>query len=145
MRNITRITVHHSAAPKSQTVEQVRAFHKDSRGWSDIGYNIIIRKAPLLPWTVELGRDIGKDPASSVGENAGTIAVCVFGDWHRDSLPREARSTLVAVLVSLCREYKLSTRKIAGHKELPGEATACPGFNMDEIRALVDAELQQPG
>ena len=41
MRSINAIYIHHSASPKSTTVEQINQWHLD-RGWAGIGYHFVI-------------------------------------------------------------------------------------------------------
>ena len=139
MRQINRIIVHHSAGNPYDTVEQIREMHIKQRGRSDIGYHYIIRQGKGNPVTLEPGRPPEKIGAHSQGENADSIAVCVFGNWAENTLPAiMIRSSLLTTLVSLCKKYKLTTKDIFGHRECPGEHTLCPGFDMNLIREDVE-------
>jgi N-acetylmuramoyl-L-alanine amidase len=135
MRTINRIIIHHTAGNPQDTVEQIRKYHKEQRGWSDIGYHYCIRQTPGEPVTVELGRPKEQIGAHSQGENHDSIAVCVFGNWVSTPLPQAQKSVLLGVLVALCKQYKLGVSQVFGHKECPGEATACPGFDPNMIRS----------
>ena len=45
---VTKIVLHHAAAPKSTTVEDIKRWHLE-KGWRDIGYHWLITDAPDSP------------------------------------------------------------------------------------------------
>ena len=75
MRNIDRIVLHCSATPegKDYSVETIRDWHVNGRGWSDIGYHYVIR----LDGSVELGRPIDKIGAHVKGHNKTILSSSV--------------------------------------------------------------------
>ena len=71
-----------------------------------------------------------------------SIGICLVGDFT--SAPPTARqiSSLKALLMHLLQLTELQPSQIIGHKNLPGQATACPGLlPVDEIIR----SLPQPG
>lgn len=103
-----------------------QAFHMDGRGWSDIGYHVGI----FASGNRYLGRHSTR---TSVAEGAHA---------------RGANDTLGVVFVTngpityhqqasfdeLLDEYGLRRDLLRGHREVPGNATACPGdIIMDRI------------
>jgi N-acetylmuramoyl-L-alanine amidase len=67
MRQINKIIVHCSATREGEnyTVDTIRSWHVDGRGWSDIGYHFYID----LYGEIHKGRDIAKIGAHSKGQN----------------------------------------------------------------------------
>lgn len=147
-RAIVRVQVHHTAGSELDTPEQVERYAM-GRGIGFVcdPYHVHIWRGPdvgelgVSPWRVSWGRDPALDPAGSEGENTGAIAVVVHGDYSRGPLPVWAEDRLVDVLAWVCRSADLDERAIWGHRELPGEATACPGVDMGPIRSAVRAAL----
>ena len=56
MREITKIIVHCTATPEGREVdvEEIKRWHVDERGWSDVGYHFHIK----LDGTLQEGRPI---------------------------------------------------------------------------------------
>jgi len=127
----TGFVVHHSAASASQTVKQIQAFHMDTRGWSDIGYNFLIDREGHIyegrGWTV-----VG---AHAKDHNTPNIGVCVIGDYTK-SLPPEATLDALAWLYDEANRRKGSTLAVRTHRMVG--STACPG---DKLHAWVRANL----
>lgn len=135
MRPIAGIIVHHSAGPSSATVESIRRAHL-ARGWSDVGYHLLIREDPDHGWLIEGGRPLAAVGAHDEGQNTGTIGVCILGDYSTGPVPREAWHLLCGALAGLLIRYGLPIPCIEGHgeNEGPGHATACPGFSPALLR-----------
>ena len=140
------LIVHHSAGPATQTKEDIKKIHL-AKGYSDIGYHKII----LANGKVEQGRNDAVIGAQAFGANAYSLGICCIGNYET-SIPTEAViSSLVQVLVTLCKRHNLTVDKIIGHRDVakmfnvPEGATACPGKNLyarlDEIRTKVKTYL----
>ena len=91
MRDINDIIVHCAYTKPSMDVgaDEIRQWHLD-RGWSDIGYNYVIRRNGLI----ENGRDLDKDGnvdeevgAHTLGHNKGSIGICLVGGMNEDGKP----------------------------------------------------------
>ena len=144
MREIKRIYIHHTASPQTTTVEQIRRWHK-ARGWSDIGYHVVIYRNVEGAWWAEAGRPVEIAGAHVAGDNAHSIGIAICGRYHPgpgdDGPPPEAALELAAeVAAAWCRHLGLKPLDaVKGHREGPGAATVCPGdhFDIEEFRVRV--------
>src|SRR4051794_13076735 len=170
---IKAATIHHtadgnnySAADVPAIMRSIYAYHAVSRGWGDIGYNVVVDKFGRA-WE---GRSGGL--ASTVigahagGFNTGTFGVSMLGNYDI-AAPSAAMlqmvSTVVAWKLSLygvdprgtttltsggggtakyAAGVKVTLPTIFGHRDVG--ATACPGqyaySRMNDIRAMVAAQ-----
>lgn len=149
MRKITEAIVHCTATrpdwwasrSTSQKVKEIRRWHVEDRGWSDIGYHYLIDR----DGTVALGRSMERDGAHVQGHNAGTIGISLFGGHgSSENDPFEANFTpeqdkaLRELLADLKQKYGFT--KVTGHNEYA--AKACPGFNVGRWYAGKTPERQ---
>lgn len=141
MRVIVGVVVHHSAGAPDLTVEEVDREHR-ARGFSGIGYHWLVH-LERDTWIVSPGRPEGIVGAHDLGQNIGTIGVCVAGDYTRGPVPPEAWRQLVLLVVWLCARYRLSAEAVEGHREHEPRTTptACPGFDPATLRAAIAAQL----
>ena len=120
-RNIDKIIVHHSASPKSTTVDQIRDWHVNGRGWSDIGYHFIV----LGDGTVANARPINKKGAHCYNHNGTSIGICVTGNTSQEPPNKLQLESLWEKLKLLMEEYNLERSSVYGHRDF--SATECPG------------------
>ena len=129
MRQINKIIVHCSATREGEnyTVDTIRSWHVDGRGWSDIGYHFYID----LYGEIHKGRDIAKIGAHCKGQNRNSIGICycggveVDGKTPKDTRTEEQKESLLAVLRTLKAMYPEAT--IHSHSDYANKA--CPSFN----------------
>lgn len=146
MRRIDLIVVHTTATRENSDIgaKEIRDFHVNVRGWSDIGYHYIIR----LDGTIEHGRPEAKQGAHVRGYNRNSIGISYIGGIDKDTLaPKDTRTdaqrvAMVCLLKDLKKNYPKA--KIVGHRDLspdlngngviePFEWTKqCPCFNATE-------------
>ena len=132
MRNIDKIIVHCSATREGEnyTVDTIRSWHVDGRGWSDIGYHFYID----IYGHIHKGRDISRIGAHTKGLNRNSIGVCYCGGVKEDGkTPKDTRydcqkEALLAVLRTLKAMYPEA--KIHGHRDFARKA--CPSFDATE-------------
>jgi len=137
MRQITEAIVHCTATradwwasrATSTKVKEVRRWHVEDRGWSDIGYHYLIDR----DGTVAKGRPMERDGAHVRGHNTGTIGISLFGghgssenDAFEDNFTPEQDKALRELLDELKARYGFT--KVTGHNEK--SAKACPGFDV---------------
>ena len=134
--NVKWIVIHYSATPVERDVSaaDIDAMHK-KRGFKEIGYHKYIRKNGL----VEKGRDLNQpgrfeQGAHSKGENSASIGVCFEGGVYAsdpntglDTRTPEQKEAMIRVIDDLLNRYP--NAKIVGHRDMPGAATQCPGFD----------------
>lgn len=136
--------VHHTVNGNGYTREQVPsllrgiyAYHTQSRGWSDIGYNFVVDKFGRI-WE---GRYGGVDRpvvgAHTLGYNEYSFAMSALGNFDTakpSSAMLEAYGRLMGWKLSLHGVSASSTRQWVGKRWLPAVSahrdvgqTACPG------------------
>lgn len=128
MRQINRIIWHCSATPEGRevTVDEIRRWHVQDRGWSDIGYHYVIE----LDGTVQMGRPLARAGAHVVGHNHDSIGVCYVGGVDKNNKPKDTRTAaqrkaLHELTVKLRQRYPGAT--VHGHNEFANKA--CPSFD----------------
>jgi uncharacterized membrane protein len=175
---IKAATIHHTADSNNYTAEQVPAimrsiyqYHTVSRGWGDIGYNVIADKFGRL-WEGRYGglasTVIG---AHAGGFNTGTFGVSMLGNYEQVA-PTQVMLTAVANIVAWklalygvnpkgqvaltssgggTARWPAGTRvympTVFAHRDVG--LTACPGqyvfARMDDIRAMVAPRIPNFG
>ena len=132
MRQINKLIVHCSATREGQdvTVETIRKWHVEGRGWSDIGYHFYID----IFGKIHKGRDIAKMGAHCKGYNRNSIGICYAGGVEKDGkTPADTRTfeqeeALLCVLRTLKAMYP--DAKIHSHRDFANKA--CPSFDATE-------------
>lgn len=129
MRQLSRIIVHCSAtAPSSDIgVAEMRDWHT-ARGWSDVGYNYVIRRDGCA----EEGRPLEKPGAHTLGHNKDSIGICLVGGVNEAGRPdcnftAAQWETLRALVMRLGRRYGIKT--VAGHRDYT-DTKECPCFDV---------------
>ena len=138
MRPISEIVIHCTATRKdwwngrttSAKVEEVRRWHKDDQGWSDIGYHYLIDR----DGTLATGRPLERVGAHVKGHNTGTIGVSLFGGHGSAATDgfaehfTPAQDRALRDLIAQLRRHFPAIVKISGHNEYA--AKGCPGFTV---------------
>ncbi len=132
MREINKIIVHCSATREGENFEvsEIRKWHVEGRGWSDIGYHFYID----LYGEIHKGRDISKIGAHCKGHNRNSIGICYCGGVEADGkTPKDTRldcqkEALTAVLRTLKAMYPEA--QIHSHRDYANKA--CPSFDATE-------------
>lgn len=133
---VTYLVIHYSATPveKDFTVRDIDSMHR-KRGFNEIGYHYFIRKNGKI----ENGRDLSQKGrfevgAHSKGENAQSIGICYEGGVSQtdmntgfDSRTPEQKASMIKLLIELRERFPNAV--VMGHRDMPGAATQCPGFN----------------
>ncbi|MUL41300.1 N-acetylmuramoyl-L-alanine amidase [Streptomonospora sp. PA3] len=120
----TEFIVHHSAGPTTQSVRAIQDFHMDGRGWSDIGYNMLVDDSG----TAYEGRGWLVVGAHAVGHNRSGIGVCYIGQNN----PTPAAKAAVRALYDEACERAGRRLAAKGHRDV--NETTCPG---DELHTWV--------
>lgn len=126
------IIMHDSLTKDGETVSwgAIRKFHKEVKGWSDIGYHFGIE---LIGETYEvlLGRIIGQQGAHCPGFNTIGIGICLIGNFDESTVPEGQWDLAVKLVAHLSMALGIANANIMGHREaMPGERT-CPHKNFD--------------
>lgn len=135
------IAVHCSATKPSQNVDEVEIakWHK-AKGWTDIGYNIVIPRNG----TIQIGRPLDYMGAHVEGYNSSSLGICMVGgiseasgDPENNFTPKQWEALKVAL--RFCKLYAPHA-KIQGHRDFPNVAKACPSF---DVRAWLENNLPE--
>jgi len=121
------VVVHHSAGPRDQSIEEIRSFHVDTRGWLDIGYHFVIRLGLLYT-----ARPLYVIGAHCRHRNARSVGVCVLGDYSSSAPEPQDRRALLQLLAHLLELWPGA--EILGHVEAQSDLTACPGRLLEGVR-----------
>lgn len=149
---VTDITIHHTAAPVSQTPEQIAAFHLNKhrmlakshgvkqsrpRPWPAIAYHYLVYPDGTVLQTLD-------DSANSWHNgynNTHALGVCMVGNFEKTE-PTEIQLRNMLLLVAALKALYPSVKYLMGHREYK-KATLCPGANVDmnALRAAVKLEV----
>ena len=128
-RETTALVVHCAATTPTQDIgaAEIRTWHVEERGWSDIGYHYVIRRNG----TVETGRPVTDVGAHVAGYNSETVGICLVGGINERGDPdanyTDAQwNSLYGLLVALRVRYPQA--RICGHRDFPNVLKACPSF-----------------
>lgn len=123
------LAIHHSGGPDTQTPSDIAELHVGINGWGGIGYHFIIGKDGVVYYV----GDIGSARANVANLNEQVIGICLTGNFieGREPTPQQIDSTqkLCDFLIRNCPDLSAVTSwdSVLGHKELPNQATICPG------------------
>lgn len=133
MREIYRVVVHCSATNPSANigVAEIRDWHVNGNGWSDIGYHDVIRRSGAI----EKGRSYLRNGAHTKGFNTGSIGVCLVGGVDDDGYPdnnfTEAQFRSLERLLKMHKEC-YPDAEICGHRDLSPDANHDGEITKDE-------------
>lgn len=129
-RTIKFIVVHCTATHPSATLEEIKKYWKEVRGWGDTpGYHYLIKRNGEI---VKL-LDESKISYGSHGHNMESIHIAYIGGIDKEGKPFDNRSdtqkqAMFDKLVALSEKY--TEAKILGHKDFSGVKKACPSFDV---------------
>lgn len=122
-RRVDRIFLHHTTgeqrADKAAWVRAIQRFHIESRGWSDIAYNLLVDADGVC----YVGRGLGRTGAHTRGYNSTSVAIAYLGDGSQDVPAAATRAIRRAV--EDCDLWFGRELPVFGHRDVGN--TACPG------------------
>ena len=125
MRQVNTIIVHCADTPESMDIEytEIRKWHVDERGFTDVGYHYIIRRNGII----ERGRPEACQGAHCLSKNAESIGICLVG---RDSFTKEQYTSLRNIVEDL--EIRYNITEVTGHYKYSNKT--CPNFDVEGWR-----------
>ena len=175
---IKAATIHHtadgngySAAQVPAMMRSIYAYHTQTRGWGDIGYNVIVDKFGRIFEGRYGGVSSTVVGAHAGGFNTGTFGVSMLGNYAETDTPPAMLDSVAAVIAWKLSLYGVNpygstqlTSGGGGTSKYPAGAvvtlptvfahrdvgnTTCPGqyayARMGQIRDLVAARMSPPG
>lgn len=130
---VNKFIVHYSGASREQTVRSIQNYSMDSKGYSDIDYNYVVKDGIIYAGR---GDNIG---GHTYQNNSSSIGVCIIG---QDGDATEADFTAVRELYDhMCARIGKQLAKM-GHQDANPGQTDCPG---SQIEAWVKAGMPAAG
>lgn len=115
---ISSVIIHYTAGPTTQTIRSIQSFHMNSRGWSDIGYNLLVDQEG----NIYIGRGVGFVGAHAKGHNSATLGIAWIGFTET---PSPAAFTGISNAIKMCWDYIGKQTIVYPHSQL--NRTTCPG------------------
>ncbi len=148
---IDLVVVHHTAGSNDYTPAQsagrvrgYQAYHRNTLGWKDIGYNALIDKYGTIYEGREGGLDRAVVGAHASGYNTGSFGVSVMGNYTNIDASSAAYESLANVIAWKARIHGFDplgttsrtyngglVRTVTGHRDVG--STACPGRISDRM------------
>lgn len=128
MRKINKIIIHCTATPEGRdvTINEVRRWHVEDRGWRDVGYHFLIQRDGII----DEGRPIEQTGAHTRGHNWDSIGIAIVGGMSKDMTePKDTRTEeqKEALVDLLCQLKDTYGGTIYGHRDFSNKA--CPSFD----------------
>lgn len=133
------VTIHHLAADwhGASGMRAAQNLHMDARGWADFGYHFAVD----TDGTVYVGRPYGVQGAHSDGENDESHGIVFMGNFE-DEWPTWPALDACAELLAEGHRRGWWPASIVGHRDNPGEQTACPGAHLHDLLPELDRKMR---
>jgi N-acetylmuramoyl-L-alanine amidase len=142
-RDIKFIVIHCTATPTNTTLESIRKFWKEQRGWGDTpGYHYLIQRDGTI---IQL-LDENKNSDGVYKHNSNCINIAYLGGIDKEGKPQDNRSdsqkhAMFDKIVELTERYPKA--EVLGHKDFPDVHKACPCFDVREWLKDYEPDLTQ--
>ncbi len=132
---LDHLVLHHTAfassgiggptlAAEARHMRQIQRWHFD-RGWATVGYHFVISPSGRIFG----GRPVDRLGAHVLGHNAGTVGICLMGNFEREQPTAAALAALEHVRTRLVPGG--AGVALLGHSDHRGhESSACPGRHL---------------
>lgn len=131
------LAIHHSASPDTQTPMEIANYHINHNGWGGIGYHFLIDKNGVVYYV----GDISTARANVANLNDAVIGICLIGNFTQGMAPTgeqlDSTNKLCDFFINNFPQLNLSWVSVMGHKDLPGQSTACPGDDWPSWRPAI--------
>lgn len=123
LSSIQYLVLHHAAGPENQTPQEIARFHVETRDYPGIAYHYIVdatgqvykvQRATTITWCVHK-------------QNTKSLCVCLIGNREVNPISDAQYVAAVDLFRQLRQGYTVPLDHVRGHREMPGQATACPG------------------
>jgi len=147
MRRIDKIIIHCSYSTPTMDigVDEIRRWHVEENGWTDVGYHYVVRRNGV----VETGRPLERPGAHVKNFNANSIGICWVGGLSEDGKAEDNRTAdqsiaLFNLVQNLQEEF--SGAAVLGHRDIKGSNKACPCFDVRSwyTQACMNSEKKAP-
>ena len=137
-----RATVHCTATPngKRVNVEAIREDHMKNRGWSDIGYHMIIQP----DGEVANGRPLNIVGAHVEGDNIGNLGIAMAGT---DLFSIEQFNSLAYKLQALKQGFNIPLWEVYTHNQFKSaiaQGKRCPCISINHLLGFLMTQVREP-
>jgi N-acetylmuramoyl-L-alanine amidase len=125
---VTEIVVHHTAGSGALSWATVAQYEMNAHPtWPGIAYSIGISPAGTVSLLADIDEKRGATGNSLV--NATAFQVCCGGNFENDIVTPQMLAA-VNKLVTTLSTFAGKALKVIGHRDVPGDQTACPGAHL---------------
>ena len=128
MREIKKVIIHCADTPEGRDVktEEIKRWHTEERGWSDIGYHWVVE----LDGSIHQGRSEDIAGAHCRGHNSDSIGICYVGGADSEGNPKDTRTegqkdSLKSLITEILDRH--ANAEVFGHRDFSDKA--CPSFD----------------
>lgn len=142
------IIIHHSATDQG-CATSFNNYHRNNKGWNEIGYNFVIgngkgsgngRVETTDRWRKQKTGAHCKTDYSNWANKDG-IGICLVGNFDESRPSGNQMESLSKLVRFLSKRYAIPAGRIYGHNTTPGHSTPtnCPGknFPMSRLKATL--------
>lgn len=138
LAQVNYLAIHSTNGPDTQTPQEIADNHININGWEGIGYHFLIDKEGVVYYV----GDISTARANVANLNGQVIGIGLIGNFVQGMLPTREQLDNAHKLCEFLLNYPnlpsvRSWDKLRGHKELPNQATNCPGDDWDQWRIQI--------
>ena len=142
-REINKIIIHCSDTKDSGTVSwtAIEKYHKETMGWSDIGYHFGIEEVnwsdPNYKYVSIIGRPWYLPGAHCEGQNADSIGICFVGSYETEE-PQNDRLIfgIKRVIIPVMKLFNLGIDNIFFHRDFSSHGKTCPGTQFSKAKFI---------
>ncbi|MCC7355948.1 MAG: N-acetylmuramoyl-L-alanine amidase [Anaerolineae bacterium] len=126
---ITRVVIHHSAAPGDRSPEAIARYHiqadpaRQKEAWAGIGYHYYLTADGKTYQTQRLTTV----SAHVLGKNESAVGICFAGDFTETTPTPPQVAAGRALLKQLLGDLNLKIDAVSPHKDVNPGRTECPG------------------
>lgn len=140
---LRRNLILHTVAKKGLTDwDEIKRWHVEENGWSDIGYHYYVRK----DGSIDLGRKehVNGAHCRAGGMNTKGLGICFEGHGDYEPWTKEQEEGGLKLIIELCIRHNIKAKNVEGHNEYEPNKT-CPGklVDMDIVRRKVKTLLDK--
>jgi len=139
VRPINLIVIHHSLTPDGVTLsmQAIRRYHTEERGWKNIGYHYVVEKVGHSH-EVLVGRRLVMNGAHAPPRNHDSIGICLVGNFDEAPPPDQQLVRTAHLIKDLTTVFSLGVESVVGHCDVTKGRT-CPGekFSLERLKSMV--------
>ena len=132
-RTMTDIYIHYPGQPGKigaesnqgiiKRLEGYRKLHKNTNGWADFAYNLVVDQKGNI-WE---GRGVDRQSGANGGTRSNRTGQAILVLVGNTEVPTAACVRGIQEAIKLIRKQHPSAKRIRGHQQSPDASTACPG------------------